>query len=38
MMKVVGHKKTMIYELQGFDHGEMVNPAFTILLNYINSK
>lgn len=35
MMKVVGNKITSIYELDGFDHGDMVNPACTILLKYI---
>lgn len=42
MMKVVGHEKTKIFELQGFDHGGMVNPAFSILFNvlsnYINEE
>lgn len=38
MMKVVGHEKTELYELQGFDHGSMVNPAFTILLNSLTKK
>ena len=42
MMKVAVHKKTYLYELQGFNHGEMAAPAFTILLkhlkNLINQK
>lgn len=33
MMKVAGHKNTLLFELDGFDHGSMCNPAFTILLN-----
>lgn len=35
MMKVNGHKKTYLYELDGFDHGAMVSPAFHILKNHI---
>jgi acetyl esterase/lipase len=35
MMKVVGHKQTFLYELDGFDHGAMVEPACHILLNHI---
>jgi hypothetical protein len=31
MMKVSGHTKTTLYELQGYDHG-MVEPAIPILL------
>lgn len=38
MMKVVGHKNTLLYEIQGFDHGSMVKPAFSILLNYLKSE
>ena len=35
MMKVAGHKKTSLYEIQGFDHGGMAEPAFSILLDSI---
>ena len=35
MMRVVEHKNTTLYEVQGFDHGGMVKPALSILLNYI---
>lgn len=35
MMKENGHKKTYLYELDGFDHGSMVSPAFHILKNHI---
>lgn len=35
MMKVAGHEHTELYELQGFDHGQMVEPAHTILLQHI---
>ncbi len=37
MMKVAGHKKTELYEIQGHNHGEMARPAFTILLNHIKN-
>lgn len=32
MMKLAGHKKTKLYELEGFDHGGMAEPAFPLLL------
>lgn len=35
MMKVVGHKETTLYELDGFDHGGMAHPAFPLLLKEI---
>ncbi len=38
MMKVAGHQKTKLYELQGFDHGGMAEPAFSILLKYLNTS
>lgn len=31
MMKLVGHKQTYLYELDGYDHGAMVDPSFHIL-------
>ncbi len=36
MLKVVGHKNTTLYELDGYDHGGMVQPAFQLLINFIN--
>ena len=36
MMKVIGHENTALYEIQGFDHGGMVEPAFTILLKHVD--
>lgn len=38
MMKLTGHPKVLIYEMQGYDHGTMPAPAFHILKNYINGK
>lgn len=35
MMLVAGHTRTELYELQGFDHGSMADPAFNILINYL---
>ena len=34
MMKVVGHKETRLYELDGYGHG-MTEPAFPLLLNEV---
>lgn len=38
MLKLTGHKKVYLYEMQGFDHGAMPSPAFHILKEYINGK
>lgn len=38
MMKVVGHTNTELYELQGYDHGGMVEPSFPILLRFVRSN
>lgn len=35
MLKVVGHKNVHMYELQGFGHGNMPGPGFTILKDYV---
>ena len=35
MMKVIKHQKTELYELQGLDHGGMVEPGLKILLKSI---
>ena len=35
MMKVAGHKDTKLFELDDFNHGEMVSPALEILLKEI---
>lgn len=36
MMKIAGHKSTTLYELDGFDHGGMAEPAFPLLLKEVN--
>lgn len=38
MMKVAGHERTELYELQGFNHGGMAGPAHSILLDHIKSS
>lgn len=35
MMKLIGHKDTYIYELDGYNHGDMVVPAHHILKQHI---
>lgn len=35
MMKVAGHQQTYLYELDGYNHGDMAAPAFHILKNHI---
>lgn len=35
MMKLVGHKQTKLFELDGYGHG-MTEPAFPLLLNEVN--
>lgn len=35
MMKLAGHKQTKLYELDGFDHGGMAEPAFPLLLKEV---
>lgn len=35
MLTIAGHKHTALYELQGFDHGGMAEPAFPLLLKEV---
>jgi len=35
MMKLSGHQQTTLYELDGFDHGGMAEPAFDLLLKIL---
>ena len=35
MMKLSGHKRTRLYELDGFDHGGMPQPAYPLLLKEV---
>jgi acetyl esterase/lipase len=37
MMKLCGHKQTRLYELQGFDHGGMDDPAYPLLIKEVNA-
>lgn len=36
MLELTGHKRTKLYELQGYDHGGMAQPAFPLLLKEIS--
>lgn len=35
LMKLSGHKATRLHELEGFDHGNMAEPAFPLLLQFV---
>lgn len=35
MMQVVGHPETVLYELDGFNHGQMAEPAHPLLLRFV---
>lgn len=35
MMKLVGHKQTTLYELDGFNHGTMVKPGCELLIKVV---
>jgi hypothetical protein len=37
MMKLSGHPHVTFHELQGFDHGKMVEPAMPLLLRFVTS-
>lgn len=37
MMKLAGHKKTSLYEFDGFSHGDMPGPGFQLMLKQINA-
>ena len=37
MMKIAGHTKTKLYELDSFDHGGMASPAFEVFLQEIKA-
>jgi acetyl esterase/lipase len=36
MMKLAGHKNTTLYELDGYDHGGMAEPAFPLLRKVVD--
>ena len=38
MMKVAGHEQTELRELQGFDHGGMVDPGHHLLLRWVRDN
>ena len=37
-MKLTGHKETTLCELDGFDHGKMPEPAFPLLIKWVEGK
>jgi acetyl esterase/lipase len=37
MMKLSGHKRTRLYKLEGFNHGDMVEPAFPLLIKEVTT-
>jgi acetyl esterase/lipase len=37
MLKLVGHKKTYLYEFEGFSHGDMPGPGFQLMLKQLNA-
>jgi acetyl esterase/lipase len=36
MMQVVGHQNTELFEIEGFDHGQMADPACALLIRFID--
>lgn len=38
MMKLAGHKQTHLYELDGYNHGDMPKPAFYLMLKEIKGR
>lgn len=38
MMKVVGHDDTILYELDGYNHGGMAKPAHPLLLKFVKQQ
>ena len=36
MLTVVGHPRVSLHELRGYDHGQMVQPAFPLLLQFVD--
>ncbi len=38
MMQVVGHEDTELHELDGFNHGQMAQPAFPLLLRFVKTR
>jgi acetyl esterase/lipase len=37
MMKVAGHEKTTLHELDGYNHGQMAKPAHPLLLRFVRA-
>lgn len=37
LMKLVGHKNTVLYELEGFNHGTMLDPALQLVVSHMKT-
>jgi pyridoxine 5'-phosphate synthase PdxJ len=35
VLKNIGNRKVSLYELQGFDHGQVLGPACYLIVNYV---
>lgn len=38
MLKLAGHPNVELFELQGYDHGGMADPAFPLLLRFVEER
>ncbi len=38
MMKLAGHKRTTLYELDGYNHGGMIKGAYPLMIRFIKEK
>lgn len=38
MMHLAGHRRTYLYELEGYDHGDMPLPAFYLMLKVVKGR
>ena len=38
MLQVVGHPKTELYELEGYNHGGMATPAHPLLVKWVKAQ
>ena len=38
MLRLNGHKNVTFYEVDGFDHGDMAEPAHLLLLKYMRKN
>jgi len=38
MLKLAGHPRVRLCELQGFNHGEMAEPAHPLLVRFVKDR